>query len=288
MRSNGAYATLPPSETQIDTPSPHAPKVPLAPKNFGSVSALIWPGPLVALRSLLFILVSIGLVLLASFRMLLAPATERRNVLEYTLHQGLALGRALYGLELHQFGQAAEGLDQPMLIVANHRTGLDTVVLHQALEGRSLAMDGVATWPLFNRLARAQGTLFVNRGSAGSRVAAIRGLRATLQQGHNVMVFPEGMMFPGDAVRPYFGGAFAAAKGYPVLCVGLAWPFGIEYLHDEPMPIRLLWRVRIPVCSVIGEPFVAGDDPRATAAEAQRRTTALVERARAEFDARNA
>jgi 1-acyl-sn-glycerol-3-phosphate acyltransferase len=173
--------------------------------------------------------------------------------------------------------------------VSNHRTGLDTVALHQALEGRSLAMGGVAGWPVIGRFARAQGTLFVDRGSGGSRVAAIRGVRAVLEQGTNVFVFPEGMMFPGDEVRPFFRGAFAAAVGRPVLCVGLAWPPGIEYLHDEPMPIhlfRLLWRVRIPVCCAIGEPFVASEDAAATAREAQRRTLALVARARAEFDAR--
>ncbi len=277
-------------EVPIDSPVAHAPKVPLAPKSLGSVKDLFWPGPLVALRCVVFVLVSIAVVILAGFRVLWASKDERRKVLEHTLHQGLVLGRFLYGLDLYQDGQAPDAGDQPLLIVSNHRCGLDTVVLHQALVGRSLAMDGVATWPIFSRLARSQGTLFVDRGSAGSRVAAIRSVRTALQQGDNVMVFPEGMMFPGDEVRPYFGGAFSAARGYRVLCVGLAWPFGIEYLHDEPMPIhlfRLLWRVRIPVCSAIGEPFVAGDDPRATAAEAHRRTTALVELARAEFDARH-
>lgn len=118
------------------------------------------------------------------------------------------------------------------LVVANHRTALDIGVLMSLVGGTFLSRSDLAGWPIVGRLARYADTIFVDRQSGTSGARAIRDIRRQLKVGRTVIVFPEGTTYPGDEVRPFRPGAFAAAKGLDaeVLPIGLAYPPGIEYV----------------------------------------------------------
>ncbi len=239
------------------------------------------------LRFLLFVFGSSFWLLICGVFRLLSPAPTRQRVFAHAMRRIIRLGARLYGLRVIAVGEAPAPESAPLLIVSNHRSGLDTLVIRQILSGRSLAKSRVANWPLFGALFRAGGTVFVDRANAGSRVAAIRSITTALDEGANVIVFPEGMTVAGDEVRPFFRGAFHAARGRRVLCLGLAFPPGTEFTREEPMPVylwKLLWRGSLPVAIAIGEPYQNPRDPAEAALTARRRTVALVARARHTLD----
>jgi 1-acyl-sn-glycerol-3-phosphate acyltransferase len=128
------------------------------------------------------------------------------------------------------------------LVVSNHRSTADILVLLRAFGGHMVSRADLARWPLVGPAARAVGTVFVDRSDAVSGAAAVRAIRSRLAQGATVIVFPEGTTFPGDEVRPFQAGAFVAAlhSGADVIPVGLAYATGSgAAFFNESFPAHL-------------------------------------------------
>jgi 1-acyl-sn-glycerol-3-phosphate acyltransferase len=138
------------------------------------------------------------------------------------------------GALLRTFGVTAD-VEGPLpasgrghLVVANHRSTADILVLLHTIGGLMVSRADLAGWPLVGAAARAAGTLFVDRADAGSGATAVRTIRSRLAEGETVIVFPEGTTFPGDEVRPFHAGAFLAAarSGADLVPVGIAYETG--------------------------------------------------------------
>lgn len=163
----------------------------------------------------------------------------------------------MLGVDLAVVGEAPEG--GPYLVVSNHRSPIDILLGLHLVGGVVLAHDGVARIPVVGTAARANDTIFVDQSSRISGARAVRAMRNQLRRGRNVIVFPEGDTFAGDEVRPFQGGAFAAARGLDrvrVLPIGLAYDSGCEYV-DEPFSAHLFRNAanrRTHVTAVIGTP----------------------------------
>ena len=179
--------------------------------------------------------------------------------------------------------------DGTYLVVANHRSPIDILIAMHLIGGCVLSHEGVADLPIMGDAARATDTIFVDRADPRSGFKAIRAIRRRLEQGQNVIVFPEGTTYPGDEVRPFKRGSFTAARGLAevrVLPLGLAYPPGAEFF-DETFPAHLTRvgsRTWTPVWAVIGEPHEvprSAEDEEALRAAVQR----LVDRAAAARDA---
>lgn len=155
------------------------------------------------------------------------------------------------------------------LVVANHRSTADILVLLRAFGGQMVSRADLARWPLVGRAARAVGTVFVDRSDAVSGATTIRAIRSRLGQGATVIVFPEGTTFAGDEVRPFHAGAFVAALhcGADVVTAGLAYETGSGAAFvDESFPAHLARMAAAPgsrVAMCIGTPIVVGDKMRA-------------------------
>lgn len=174
----------------------------------------------------------------------------------------------------------------PQLVVSNHRSALDIVVMLELFGGSLLSRADLAAWPALGALARAAGTLFVDRDDSHSRISAIRKVRARLLSGATVVVFPEGTTFPGDEVRPFQPGAFmgiAHAAGH-VVPVGLAYQDDAALFGEESFPehlSRLLQLRQTRVGVAVGDPLpAAGASAKSLAQSAHREVQRLVESAR--------
>lgn len=177
---------------------------------------------------------------------------------------------------------------QARLVVACHRSPIDILLLLRHFGGCVVSRADLAQWPVLGRAAREAETIFVDRQDPHSGVHAIREMRRRLQTGRTVVVFPEGSTFAGDEVRPFVGGAFAAARGLPVevVPVGLAYEAGAEFVEPsfgEHMA-RVAARRRTRVALAAGS-ACRMEGPRPAFAERIRsEVQALVHRARAELD----
>ena len=112
-------------------------------------------------------------------------------------------------------GQPAEA---PCLVVCNHISWLDILVLGSAVPVAFLSKAEVAQWPLISRLSRAGGTLFIQRGGEGAARRSIEGIRKAFKRQQSVAVFPEGTTGKGHTVLPFHPRLFAAAIESGVQC----------------------------------------------------------------------
>src|SRR5262249_40072572 len=78
------------------------------------------------------------------------------------------------------------------LLVSNHLSYLDIIVLSSIRPCVFVAKCDVARWPLFGWLARAAGTIFVDRDRRFCGTKAIDLIRQAIAGGSLVVLFPEG------------------------------------------------------------------------------------------------
>ncbi|MCL2450641.1 MAG: 1-acyl-sn-glycerol-3-phosphate acyltransferase [Polyangiaceae bacterium] len=200
---------------------------------------------------------------------------------------------ALFGVEV-----TIDGVVPPppreggRLVVANHRSTADILILLRTFGGHMVSRADLARWPLVGAAARAVKTLFVQRGDAVSGAMALRSIRSTLARGATVIVFPEGTTFAKDTVQPFQLGAFLAAAraGAEVLPAGLAYATGSGAAFvNESFPAHLARMAaarpsRAALC--IGSPLAPDAEPARLRDTAHATVETLVERARAIADGR--
>jgi len=89
------------------------------------------------------------------------------------------------------------------LLVCNHLSYLDVIVLSSIRPCVFVAKRDVAAWPLFGWLARAAGTIFVDRQRRLSSPAVVDLVRDAINGGSMVVLFPEGTSSDGSTVLPF-------------------------------------------------------------------------------------
>jgi 1-acyl-sn-glycerol-3-phosphate acyltransferase len=114
------------------------------------------------------------------------------------------------------------------LLVANHLSYLDIVVLASRCECVFLAKREVAEWPIIGSMARQLGMLFVNRERRADVVEVNRRIAACLDRGITVVLFPEGTSSDGTGVLTFRSSLLepAARLGRSVTyaCLGYSTP----------------------------------------------------------------
>ena len=127
-----------------------------------------------------------------------------------------ALGVRLF---LHQ--KNARPLPERYLLVANHPSAFEDVGIPALFDVYSLAKHEVADWWVVGRIAKAAGTLFVERESAESRHQAAESIAEALLEGKNVALYPEGGCKGRRIADQFKYGAFdiSLRTGIPILPV---------------------------------------------------------------------
>ncbi|CAN5805851.1 hypothetical protein BH23PSE1_BH23PSE1_03140 [soil metagenome] len=90
-------------------------------------------------------------------------------------------------------------MDLPGALVANHASWLDIVVLTRAARVFFVSKAEVAGWPVIGAIARAIGTVFIERRAVEARRQQ-EVLRARLLRGDRMCIFPEGTSTDGRRV----------------------------------------------------------------------------------------
>jgi 1-acyl-sn-glycerol-3-phosphate acyltransferase len=89
------------------------------------------------------------------------------------------------------------------LLVSNHLGYLDVIVLSSICPCVFVAKRDVAAWPLFGWLARAAGTIFVDRERRLASADVVDLVRDAITGGSLVVLFPEGTSSDGSTVLPF-------------------------------------------------------------------------------------
>lgn len=119
------------------------------------------------------------------------------------------------------------GLADPRagLLVANHISWLDILVMGTHRPLVFVAKREVAGWPVLGYLARRSGTLFIQRGDSAQTDATREQMTWMLRQGKRLMLFPEGTTTSGDRVLRFHAKLFqpACLAQVPVQAVAIEY-----------------------------------------------------------------
>lgn len=138
----------------------------------------------------------------------------------------------------------------PTLFVANHVSWIDIIVYGAIVDARFVAKREVARWPLIGGLARLGGTVFIERKAR--RTADQRDLMVEhLQNGDNLILFPEGTSNDGLRTLPFKSAFFSLAEtkmtnGQPIA----VQPISLAYVRLGGLPVGRRW---MPIFAWIGD-----------------------------------
>lgn len=108
---------------------------------------------------------------------------------------------ALIGVRINQVGERTR--ESPVLILSNHASWLDIIVLGAVAPVVFVAKSEVANWPVFGWLAKLQRTIFVERERRHKTGDAARAMGDRLLGGDAVVLFPEGTSSDGIRILPF-------------------------------------------------------------------------------------
>ena len=202
----------------------------------------------------------------------LAASRDRRRRWRYACMRAWARGTArAAGVEVAVEGPAPR---PPFLLVANHLSYVDIIVLSSIVDGCYVSRGDVEHWPVVGLLCRSMRVIFVDRSRRADVQRVNRLMEERLGEGEGVIFFPEGTSTAGDRIGPFKPSLFDcavrshvavhyAALGYatgpadPPAYLSVCWwgdmPFAGHFLALLRLP-----RVRATVR--FGAEPIAGDD----------------------------
>ena len=130
----------------------------------------------------------------------------------------------LIGRKPHIHQKYTRPLPKQYILIANHPSGYDLLMLNAIFPVYPLAQQGVAKWFIIGKIVKASGAVFVERSHKKSRSNAKKACVEQLGLGKNVLVYPEGGCF-GKHLRDFKYGAFdiSISTGIPILPVYLLY-----------------------------------------------------------------
>ena len=189
---------------------------------------------LLALHLLLAVSIALCVLLMPSYAL-------RRHVPKLSAWW-LRRGIAILGVRVLARGRPH---DAPVLMLANHISWLDILVLATQSDSGYVAKAEVAQWPLLGWLFQVGGTEFVRRGSMEDLTRVLEQMAWRLKAGQQLTVFPEGTsgatVLPGR-FRPRLLQAAVAAK-VPVQPVAIYYgshPESLAFVGEESF-VHNLW-----------------------------------------------
>ncbi|MDY6851230.1 MAG: lysophospholipid acyltransferase family protein [Thermodesulfobacteriota bacterium] len=143
-----------------------------------------------------------------------------------------AVSRGL-GMKVRVRGARPRPFPDKMLLVSNHLSCLDIVVLASVWPVAFVSRHDVVGWPVVGLLARLVGTVFVNRDLRFRSRDTVRELTTALNRGAHLLLFPEGVSTDGQALLPFKTTLFEA----PARAGAIIQPMTLRYVSVGDRPL---------------------------------------------------
>ncbi len=137
------------------------------------------------------------------------------------------------------------------LVVSNHLSYLDILIISAAMPCFFVAKMEIDRWPFFGKAARTGGTIFVDRSSLASAISVAEQISERLKLPVPVLLFPEGTSTDGAEVLRFHSRLIdpATTAGAPITAAALRYVIegGVEerelcWYGDEQFATHL-WKV---------------------------------------------
>ncbi|MHB1402261.1 MAG: lysophospholipid acyltransferase family protein [Thiobacillus sp.] len=182
----------------------------------------------------------------------------------------------------------APSLPGGALLVCNHVSWLDIYLIYAAQRVHFVSKSEVRAWPVAGWLAHKTGTLFLERGRRADTARVNTEMRALMQSGAWVAVFPEGTTSDGRGLRRFLPSLLQPAieLNCPIVPAALQYRSLDNAYSAAPAYIdeMSLWQSLMRIVSEpgliaelqFGEPILPNGHRRDLAAQAERAATVLL------------
>ncbi len=144
----------------------------------------------------------------------------------------------IIGVRLHRKGRLTK--ERPLLIVSNHVSWLDIVVLGALRPLSFVAKADMIDWPFFGQLAKMQRTVFIQRDRRRTAGEQADNIASRMTAREIMVLFPEGTTSDGNGLLPFktplFEAAKLALKESPVETAAVQ-PCAVRYSHLHGLAI---------------------------------------------------
>jgi 1-acyl-sn-glycerol-3-phosphate acyltransferase len=176
------------------------------------------------------------------------------------------------------------------LLICNHLSYVDIIVLAAAHPMVFLSKAEVRNWPLIGWLTRCGGSLFIQREQRSDVGRVNEQLAAVLEQGVVVAIFPEGTSTGGNTLLPFRSPllAPAAEKKWPITATWIGYSLADGSVENEicywrdmtfvPHFLNLFSKRRIKAHVAYAPPFVPDRDRKQLARQLHAQVCELAER----------
>jgi 1-acyl-sn-glycerol-3-phosphate acyltransferase len=147
-----------------------------------------------------------------------------------------AFARALdVDIRVHQKFRR-QHLPKRYILIANHPSAFEDIGIGAVFDVVSLAKLQVQDWFIFGRIAKAAGTLFVDRDNPDSRKQVIQQMVEAVNAGQNIALYPEGGCKGRRLFKEFKSGAFEVSirTGIPILPVFLHYEAQDDFEWQPP------------------------------------------------------
>ncbi len=193
----------------------------------------------------IILFIATGLALHLTLRLIERPLFGLRRPITPFVTQGVCKGTLfLLGLRLQVTGRAMQARGA---VVANHSSWLDIFVMNAARRIYFVSKSEVAGWPGIGVLAKATGTVFINRDARDARLQK-EIFEARLRAGHHLCFFPEGTSSDGVRILPFKPTLFAAFFTHGLEDILSVQPVTIAYIAPRGQDARFYgWWGELPL-----------------------------------------
>jgi len=145
-------------------------------------------------------------------------------------------------LRLHQ--HTTGPLPDTYILIANHPSIFEDIGIPALFDAYPVAKEELKKWFIGGRIARAAGTLFVQRESEESRQEVSQEIVQALADGKNVAIFPEGGC-KGRRIQPFRWGIFDISldNKIPIVPVFLHYEAQEEFEWQDQTAPQKIWQI---------------------------------------------
>ena len=162
---------------------------------------------------------------------LLCSVNKAKNKRDTLKTHWLKLFGTIVNLHVTQEGELPES---GTLLVSNHISWLDIIVIGQYLPAYFVAKSDISSWPIIGYLSRQGGTIFIRRGDKKHIKATTEKMVWVLKQNSTIIAFPEGTTTKGGEVLGFHASLFQPA----LLTRSAIQPVALQYqgIAEEQAP----------------------------------------------------
>jgi 1-acyl-sn-glycerol-3-phosphate acyltransferase len=142
----------------------------------------------------------------------------------------------IWNIDLEVRGQAV--VTGPCLMVCNHISWLDILVIHATRHCRFVSKSELKTWPLIGTLATGAGTLYIERENRKDALRMVKEMARSLKYGDVLAVFPEGTTGDGLDLLPFHANLIQSA----IDADATIQPLALQYFDQSTRQISMAAR----------------------------------------------